>query len=82
MKKSIYSIHAMGGVVMRQNMGVGRRNGVRAAFAVQSPAQSTVASVPEAEKLLDIVFVATEVGPWSKTGAKGDVLWIIVSVDR
>ena len=43
-------------------------NSVRAAVEAPAPTTTAASSVSQAEKLLDIVFVATEVGPWSKTG--------------
>jgi granule-bound starch synthase len=48
-------------------------NSVRAAVEAPAPTTTAASSVSQAEKLLDIVFVATEVGPWSKTGGLGDV---------
>ena len=43
-------------------------NSVRAAVEAPAPTTTAASTVSQAEKLLDIVFVATEVGPWSKTG--------------
>ena len=46
------------------------RVGVSVRAAVEAPAPTMVppAATEQAEKLLDIVFIATEVAPWSKTG--------------
>lgn len=46
------------------------RQSVSVSAAVEAPAPvvAAVSTTEQAEKLLDIVFVATEVSPWSKTG--------------
>ena len=36
--------------------------------------RSAAPPVEQAEQLLDIVFVSSEVAPWSKTGGLGDVV--------
>ena len=53
------------------------RVGVSVRAAVEAPAPTVVppAVTEQAEKLLDIVFIATEVAPWSKTGG------FVVAVD-
>jgi len=48
----------------------GSRQSVSVSAAVEAPAPviAPPAGTEMAEKLLDIVFIATEVAPWSKTG--------------
>lgn len=48
-----------------------RKSTVSVSAAVEAPAPTVAPPgvTEQAEKLLDIVFVATEVSPWSKTGA-------------
>eukprot|EP00204_Picochlorum_oklahomense_P001340 CAMPEP_0118798404 /NCGR_PEP_ID=MMETSP1161-20130426/808_1 /TAXON_ID=249345 /ORGANISM="Picochlorum oklahomensis, Strain CCMP2329" /LENGTH=728 /DNA_ID=CAMNT_0006725817 /DNA_START=109 /DNA_END=2295 /DNA_ORIENTATION=+ len=52
-----------------------RKSTVSVSAAVEAPAPTVAPPgvTEQAEKLLDIVFVATEVSPWSKTGGLGDV---------
>jgi len=56
----------------RVNRSVSQRKGpVSVSAAVEAPAPTVAppGTTEQAEKLLDVVFVATEVSPWSKTGA-------------
>jgi len=46
---------------------------VRAVEELAAPVTASTAEPALAAKLLDVVFVATEVAPWSKTGGLGDV---------
>jgi granule-bound starch synthase len=46
---------------------------VRAVEEMAAPVMASTAEPALASKLLDVVFVATEVAPWSKTGGLGDV---------
>lgn len=48
----------------------GNRQSVSVSAAVEAPAPviAPATAIEQAEKLLDIVFIATEVAPWSKTG--------------
>ncbi len=46
---------------------------VRAVEEISAPVMASTAEPALASKLLDVVFVATEVSPWSKTGGLGDV---------
>ena len=46
---------------------------VRAVEEIAAPVMASSAEPALAAKLLDVVFVATEVAPWSKTGGLGDV---------